>query len=156
MRQIDYFYVIVSDQPGEGARVLATFLRAGISLLGFSGFRRGRDEAQLDFVPEDATAFVKAAKAAKIALSGRTRAFLIQKTDGPELIADILKQLAQSEIDITSAQIFGGGVGRYSGVVWVKPADVSRAVKALAHIGQNHELTPSGNASVEAVMCPVG
>jgi hypothetical protein len=130
MRQTDYFYVIVPDRPGEGARVLAAFLRAGIRLLGFSGFPRGRHVAQLDFIPEDAAAFVKAAEAAKILLSGRTRAFLIQRSDRPDLMADILNELAQSEINITSAQVFGGG--RYGGLVWVKPADVHRAAKALA------------------------
>ena len=52
VRRVEYFYAIVSDKPGEAARVLTTLSRAGVNLTGFSGFPHGSRRSQLDFIPE--------------------------------------------------------------------------------------------------------
>ena len=56
VRTADYFYVMVPDKPGEGARILGELKRAGVNLVAYSGFPSGRG-AQLDLVPTDPTAF---------------------------------------------------------------------------------------------------
>ncbi len=131
VKQIDCFHVMVGDRPGEGARVLTALRHAGIKLLGFSGSSRGQHQARLVFAPEDPGAFVEAAKAAQIPLSGKETAFLIRGANRPGLLARALTELALSEINITSAQWFCGDDGRYGGIVWLSPADVYKAAQAL-------------------------
>jgi hypothetical protein len=135
VKQVDYFYVTVADKPGEGARILTAFRDAGVNLLGFCGFPQGARKAQLDFVPEDPAMFVKAARRARISVSRKKRAFLIQGDERPGVIAQVVSQLAESGVNVTSAQVFCGGSGRYGGMVWVKPADLRKAAKALTGFG---------------------
>jgi len=132
VKQVDCFRVMVVDRPGEGARVLTAFRHAGVRLFGFSGCSLGHHQARLIFVPQDPAAFVNAAKAAQIPLAGKETAFLIQGADRAGLLAKTVTKLALSEINITSAQLSCGDDGRYGGIIWLKPADVQKAVRALA------------------------
>ncbi|HSC72472.1 MAG TPA: hypothetical protein VLH58_14035, partial [Candidatus Methylomirabilis sp.] len=61
IRLVDYFYTEVPDKPGEAHRALSQLSEAGVNLLAFHAFPRGR-KSQLDFVPGDAEAFKTAAK----------------------------------------------------------------------------------------------
>src|SRR2546422_3508496 len=61
VRAVDYFYMMVPDKPGEGARILGTLRNAGVNLRAYSGFPSGRG-AQLDFVPADPAAFQAVAR----------------------------------------------------------------------------------------------
>ena len=63
VRKVDYFYVMISDKPGEGAKILADLATEGVNLLAFSGFPSGR-KAQLDLIPEDSAALKRAGIAA--------------------------------------------------------------------------------------------
>ena len=60
VRTADYFYVMVPDKPGEGARILGELKSAGVNLVAYSGFPSGRG-AQLDVVPTDSAAFTAVA-----------------------------------------------------------------------------------------------
>jgi hypothetical protein len=62
-RLVEYFYIASPNKLGEGARALNTLKEAGVNLLAFSGFPKGR-RAQLDFVPADPSAFKEAPKRA--------------------------------------------------------------------------------------------
>ena len=55
IRKVDYFAVDVANKPGEGARLLGALRDAGVNLLAFTGFPKGR-RAQIDFLPEDSAA----------------------------------------------------------------------------------------------------
>ena len=52
LRKVDYFYVMIPNRAGEGAKILGGLAAAGVNLLAFSGFPSGR-KAQLDLMPED-------------------------------------------------------------------------------------------------------
>jgi hypothetical protein len=119
----------VQDKAGEGARILSTLLGEGINLLAFTGFPRGR-KTQLDFVPEDGPAFRKAARKAGLAVEKNT-AFLAQGQDSPGVIAEIVSKLADARVNITALDAVAAGEGRYGAILWVKPADVRKAAKAL-------------------------
>jgi hypothetical protein len=80
VRTADYFYVMVPDKPGEGARILGELKRAGVNLMAYSGFPSGRG-AQLDLVPTDPAAFKTFAKEKKWKVKGPKRAFLIDGDD---------------------------------------------------------------------------
>ena len=69
IKRIDYFYVTLPDKPGAGARILAALRGAGLNLLGVSAFPHGARRSQLDLIPEDSDAFVKAVKTVGLELS---------------------------------------------------------------------------------------
>jgi hypothetical protein len=131
IKRIDYYYVTIPDKPGEGARVLAALQEAGVNLLGVSAFPHGARRSQLDLIPEDGGACVKAAKAAGLKLSTRKSGFLIQGEDRPGAVAEVLRRLAEAKINVTSVQAFCAGAGRYGGMLWVKAPDLRKAAKAL-------------------------
>jgi hypothetical protein len=131
IRRIDYYYTSVPDKPGEGARILAGLQEAGINLIGISAFPHGARRSQLDLIPEDSAAFAKAARAAGLKLSTKKSGFLLQGEDRPGAVADVMKRLAQANINVTSVQVFGVGSGRYGGMLWVKAPDLRKASKVL-------------------------
>ena len=131
IKRIDYYYATVPDKPGEGARILTALEQAGINLIGFSAFPHGARKSQLDFIPSDGPAFVKAAKGAGVNLSKKKTGFLIQGEDHPGAVAEVAVRLAHSGINAVSMQVFCAGSGRYGGMLWVKPADMRKAAKAL-------------------------
>lgn len=130
IRKVDYFYIEIPNKTGEGARVLSALRDAGINLLAFCGFPHGR-RAQLDFIPEDVGAFKAAARKVGLKLSAKKKVFLIQGEDRPGAIARILSKLAAVNVSVTANQAVCAGEGRYGEILWVKPADVSKAAKAL-------------------------
>lgn len=130
VRKVDYFYIETPDKPGEAAGALAVLKEAGVNLLAFSGFPKGR-RAQLDFIPEAPAQFRAAATKARWKLSARKTGFLIQGDDRVGAVAEHLGKLAAAKINITATDAVSAGAGRYGVILWVKPRDVNRAAKAL-------------------------
>lgn len=130
VRKVDYFYVVVPDRPGEGAKVLSALAAEGINLLAFSGFPSAR-KGQLDLVPEDSAAFKLAAKKLKLKLSPRKSGFLLQGDDRVGAMSDTLDKLARAKINVIAMNAVSSGAGRYGAIFWVKPEAVSRAAKLL-------------------------
>jgi len=128
--RVDYYSAPAADKPGEAARILTTLEEAGINLVGFSGFPEGR-RAQVDFIPSDGPAFVKAAKKAGLAIGKKKTVFLIEAEDRVGAVAAIARKLAGAGINIRSMQAVCAGEGRYGGLLWVKPEDVRKAAKVL-------------------------
>jgi hypothetical protein len=129
VRRVEYFKMAVPDKPGEGARALGTLKEAGVNLLAFSGFPRRRG-AQLDFVPADAAAFRRVAKAARWKVTGPKRAFLVSGEDRLGAVAELLGKLAAARINVIATDAVCAGE-RYGVILWVAPRDVNRAAKAL-------------------------
>jgi hypothetical protein len=127
---VDYYYTMVPDKVGEGARILGALRDAGVNLLAFTGFPEGR-AVQLDFVPADAGSFLAAAKAAKVKLSRPKKAFLINGDDRPGAMAEIHAKLAGAKVSVTAADAVCAGTGRFGAILWVKPKDVKKAAAAL-------------------------
>ena len=61
VRTVEYFYVMVPNNPGQAAKIMSGLAAQGVNLLAFSGFPSGR-RAQLDLIPEESAAFKRAAK----------------------------------------------------------------------------------------------
>jgi prephenate dehydratase len=129
-RKVDYFYVVVPDKPGEGAKVLSALAAAGINLLAFCGFPSAR-KGQLDLIPEDTAAFKVAAKTLKLKLSPRKTGFLVQGDDRVGAMNETLDKLADAKINITAMSAISSGGGLYGAIFWVKPEAVARAAKLL-------------------------
>lgn len=130
IRKIGYFAMDVADKPGEAVRVLQALSEAGVNLLAFSGFPRGR-RAQLDFVPEDVALFRKALTRAKLKVRPKKTGFLVQGKDRRGAVAEVLQKLAQAAINVTAVDAVSAGGGRYGAILWVKSKDVNKAAKAL-------------------------
>lgn len=133
VRKIAYFKATAPNKPGEGAKALNALKDEGVNLLAFTGFpRAGR--AQLDFIPEDAAAFKRAAKKAGLRLSAQKTGFLIQGDDRPGAVAGITARLAMAGVNIIAMDAVAAGGGRYGAILWVKPADVAKTTKALGAV----------------------
>lgn len=130
IRMAQYFKMEAPDKPGEFARALAFLREAGVNLLAFAGFPRGRRD-QLDFVPSDAGAFRAAAKAAKWKIKGPKTCFLADGEDRPGALTDLLQRLAGARINVIAIDAVCAGAGRYGALFWVKPRDVKKAAKVL-------------------------
>jgi hypothetical protein len=126
IRLVDYFYITLSDRPGEGARALAVLREAGVHLNAFHAFPAGR-RAQLDFVPSDPGAFKAAAKMAKWKLTGPKKAFVIEGEDRTGALVDHLARLSGAKINVTATSAITAGAGRFGAILWIKPRDVKRA-----------------------------
>jgi hypothetical protein len=128
-RRVNYFHVEVPDRPAEAARVLAALQDQGVSLLSMTAFPRGTGNAQIDLVA-GAGDLEKAAAKAGLKLSAKKQAFFITGADRPGAVASILKKLADVKINVTAANAACGQTG-FGMILWVKPADVEAAAKAL-------------------------
>jgi hypothetical protein len=149
IRKVDYFYIEIPNKPGEGAKVLAALRDAGVNLLGFTGFPRGR-KAQIDFIPEDTAAFKVAAKKAGFRLSPKKTGFLIQGDDRRGAIADIVEKLAAANVNITATDAVSAGAGRYGAIMWVKAPDMRKAAKVLSAITPATPAQPQPSPAVQA------
>lgn len=130
IRLVDYFYIELSDRPGEGARALGVLKEAGVHLNAFHAFPQGR-RAQLDFVPSDSGAFKAAARMAKWKITGPKKAFVIEGEDRTGALVDYFAKLGAAKINVTAASAIAAGAGRFGAILWVKPRDVKRATNVL-------------------------
>ena len=130
VRTADYFYVMVPDKPGEGARILGELKSAGVNLVAYSGFPSGRG-AQLDVVPTDPAAFTAVAKRNKWKVKGPKRVFLVEGDDRLGACADVLGRLAGAKVNVTAMDAVAVGGGRYGALLWVKARDVKKAASVL-------------------------
>jgi hypothetical protein len=130
IRKVDYFAVDVANKAGEGARLLGALRDAGVNLLAFTGFPKGR-RAQIDFLPDDSAAFKAVARRVGLRLKPKKVGFLVQGNDRPGAVADLMARLAGAKINITAIDAVCAGKGRYGAILWVKPPDVGKAAKAL-------------------------
>lgn len=141
IRVVDYYYATTPDKPGEGAQQLRVLRDARANLLALSAFPSQR-KIQVDFVPSDPTAFVAAAKAAKIKLSRPKKAFLVQGDDRVGAVEEILAKLASAKINVTAMQAISAGGGRYSAILWVDQKNIKKATTALGASAPSAAATP--------------
>ena len=131
VKRIEYYYTIVPDRPGAGAKVLNALKAARVNLLAYTGFPSGAGRAQLDFVPSNQRAFLSAARKAGIKLVGPKTAFLLQGQDRVGAVADMANKLTEARINITAMNAIAAGRRRYGAIIWVKPRNVGRAADIL-------------------------
>ncbi len=130
VKKVAYFAMDVTNRAGQGAKILAALADGGVNLLAFSGFPNGK-KAQLDFIPEDAAVFKKAAKAAKITTRPQKFGFLIQGDDRKGAVAKLLKKLAEKKINVTAIDAVSAGKARFAAILWVAHKDVGKTARAL-------------------------
>lgn len=130
IRKVDYFAMQVPNHAGEAHQMLAQLRKAGVNLLGFTGFPNGRG-SQMDFIPANSAAFKKAAKAAGWKIGKAKTGFLIQGKDRAGGLDSTLSKLANARINVTAVDGVAAGSGRFGAILWVKSKDLARASKTL-------------------------
>ena len=88
-------------------------------------------QAQLDMVPADREAFLKAAAESDMKLVGPKKAFLIQGEDQPGALVDVMQKLEKAGINATAVHAITSGGKRFGAILWVKPHDTDGAARAL-------------------------
>ena len=131
VQRVEYYYATLDDAPGAGAQVMSALKDAGVNLLAFLAFPVGSKKSQLDLVPQDPTALIKAASQAGISLSETKWAFFVQGEDRVGAVTGITSELARAGINITAATAVGAGAGRFGMILWVDQRDYNRAAAAL-------------------------
>jgi hypothetical protein len=131
IRRVDYFYVEVPDKAGEGARVFGKLKEANVNLLSFTAFPASGGKAQIDLVPKDPDALLRAAKQAGLKLSARKTAFFAEGTDRAGVVADLLGRLAGAGINVRAANGCCAQGGGYGIILWVPPEQLDDAGQAL-------------------------
>ena len=130
IRKVEYFSVLVPNKPAEAFGVLSTLVSADINLLGCSGTERGR-RAQIDVVPDDPRRFKRVVKKAGLDFKPRKSGFLIQGKDRPGALAQHLRKLGDSGVNVTGIDSISAGAGRWGAIIWVEETAVRRAAKTL-------------------------
>jgi hypothetical protein len=130
IRKAAYFSMHTPNRAGAGARMLAALRDEGVNLRAFTGFpHAGR--AQVDFIPQDAVKFLRAARKLGLKVGKRKTVFIAQGADRPGAIAAIFGKLAAARINVVALDAVAAGGGRYGAIFWVKRQDVGRASRAL-------------------------
>ena len=130
LRKVDYYYVMLPNRAGQGAKIMAALAAEGVNLLAFSGFPSS-GKAQLDLVPEDGAKLRKAARKLGLKLSVRKSGFLCHGDDRVGAMTTILNKLAAAKVNVTAVDAVTGGKGRFGAIFWVKPNAVAKAARAL-------------------------
>jgi hypothetical protein len=131
VRRVEYFYVEVDDKPGEGAKVLRKLRDAKVNLLAFTAFPSGKGRSQFTLIPEKGDALQAAARAAGLTLSARKECFFVQGDDRVGAAFDVVDRLAEAKVNCVSSQAAAAPGGKFGMVIFVKPADLGAAAKAL-------------------------
>jgi len=131
IERTEYYYTVVPNKVGAGAKVFSKLKAQHVNLLAFNGFPLDAKSSQLDLLPSSGTALVAAAKKAGIKLVGPKVAFLVSEWEHLGAVSDILSKLEQAGVNVTAMQAIETGDWRYGAIIWVKQGNVAKAAKAL-------------------------
>lgn len=131
VKEVDYYYALVEDRPGEARKLLEFLSEKMVNLLALTAFPTGDGRSQIDLVPSDPLVLKKAAEDAEIPLVGPKRAFLIQGSDRIGALYDVHLKLSNAGVNIYACNGVVDGTGRFGYIIWVDPADYEEAGMAL-------------------------
>ncbi len=131
VRKVNYCYTKVPNYSGQGEEALGALRDAGVNLLAYSAFPSAGRKAQMDFIPEDMSAFKKVARQQGWRLSTVKKGFLITGQERLGAVHRHVAKLSDAKINITAADALAAGKGRYGMLLWVRPKQYARAARAL-------------------------
>jgi hypothetical protein len=130
LRRVDYFYTIIPNTPGQGAKVMGALAAEEVDLLAFSCFPTGK-VAQLDLVPASSADLKRAAKRLGLKLTTKKSGFLFQGDNRVGAMVKILDTLAAAKVNIIACDAVTSGKGRFGAIFWVKQDAVGKTAKLL-------------------------
>ena len=127
----EYYYTTVRDRPGEAYRMLSTLAELGLNLQAFAAVPIGPDRTQLALFPENGAKFRDSARKAGLELDGPHPALLVQGDDELGALATVHEKLFAAGVNVYASTGVADGEGSYGYIVYVRPDEFDRAVKAL-------------------------
>jgi hypothetical protein len=131
IRQIEYFYTMVRDQPGEAYQMLSRLGAAGVNLLAFNAVPAGLDQIQLVLFPESVDFLAQVMAEKGLELDGPHHALLIQGDDELGALAEIHRLLFEAGVNVSASSGVADGRGSYGYVIYLREDDVTDAAAAL-------------------------
>jgi len=131
IRRVDYFYATVEDESGEGYELLTRLAELGINLLAFTAIPVGPTRTQFAIFPEDTAKLKTAANRVGLPIDGPHPALLVQGADELGALAGVHRRLAAAGVSVYASSGVTDGKGSYGYVVYVRPAELERAARAL-------------------------
>ena len=131
VKNVDYYYTIVADRPGEARRLLDFLSAEQVNLLALTLFPVEDGKSQVDLIPEDPEALKRAAENAQVSLVGPKKAFLLQGEDRIGALYDYHLKLSNAGINVYASNGVVDGTGRFGYVIWVDPSDYEEASTVL-------------------------
>ena len=129
--EVEYYYALVADRPGEGRKLLDFLSERMVDLLALTAFPVGEGMSQIDLIPAEPEVLKAAAEDANVPLIGPKKAFLIQGSDRIGALYDFHLKLQNAGINIYACNGVVDGTGRFGYVIWVNPDDFDDAATAL-------------------------
>ena len=129
--KVDHYSAAIANKAGEGARILGSLKDSGVNLIALWAYPSKAGKAQLEMIPENGPALVKAAKKAGLSIGKKQIAFFVNGEDRPGVVADSLGKLAAAKINVGAVLALCGGAGRYGAIIFIPQKDVRKAAKAL-------------------------
>jgi len=137
--RIEYFTLAAEDKPGVGADLGKRLAKEGVNLLGLLAFPTEPGKVQVDLIAENPDSLTKAAKKIGLKLSEPKIAFLVQGTDRAGAMGELLDRLGTNGINVRATLGVCAGGNRYGSLIWVEPAKVEAAARALgATVAAHH------------------
>ncbi|MFH1687596.1 MAG: hypothetical protein ABIE70_08770 [bacterium] len=131
VKEVEYYYSLVADKPGEARKLLEFLSEKNVNLQAFTVFPTGDGRSHLDLFPVEPQALKDAAEDAKVPIVGPKRAFLIQGEDRVGALYEFHLKLSNAGINIHASNGVVEGTGRFGYVVYVNEEDYDKAAEAL-------------------------
>lgn len=131
IRRVEYFHTSLRDEPGQAYSLLSQLAGLGLNLLAFTAIPVGAESTQITLFPDDPRRLTDGARAVGLHLDGPYSAFLVHGDDELGALAGIHAQLAEAGVNVYASSGVTDGRGSFGYVLYVKPADLARAVRAL-------------------------
>jgi len=131
VKEVEYYYLLVADKPGEARKLLDFLSEKRVNLQAITTFPKGEGQSQLNFFPDNPELLNKAAEDAAISLVGPKKAFLIQGEDRIGALYDFHLKLSNAGINIYASNGVVDGTGRFGFIIWVNPADYEKTSAVL-------------------------
>ncbi len=128
---VKYYFVRVSDEPGQADRLLEHVSEQGVNLDGYTAFPSVEGETELVFITDRAEKLKEAAADAGVELMGPQNAFLVQGQDRVGALHEYHLTLAHANVNVRASSGIGDGTGRFGMFLLVDPKDFDRAAWAF-------------------------
>lgn len=129
VERVSYFMANVDDKPGVLLQMMRDFKSKNINLAGLWGFGTHGGKAQVFVIAKNPDKLRKAWKTSGM-LAEEGTGFLIRGADRPGALIKSLQALADKNVNIHALDALAVG-GRFGSFIWVNPADVEKAARAL-------------------------
>ena len=131
IRRVDYFYTTVKDEPGQAYKVLSRLASLGINLVAVTAVPFGPMNTQLTIFPADTAQLRNEAQKSGLKLEGPQPALLVQGDDELGTLSEVHSKLYAAKVNIYASSGVADGKGHFGYIIYVRPDDYEKAVKAL-------------------------